>query len=138
MYASVKRSGSHSMSSPDDARAVVVFPRQMCCTNNWSRINVMNIDDEAVAVRVDFRDSNGALVYRHPDMVLSSDEAVVLNTSSYLSGGFEGTAVAYSVPYSDPSGDLPIRPSLVGVGDLMYSDGHADGNRAAIYEATGQ
>ncbi|MCP4168110.1 MAG: hypothetical protein GY759_19755 [Chloroflexi bacterium] len=57
-----------------------------------------------------------------------------MNTSSYLSDGFEGTAVAYSIP----SGNLPIRPSLVGVGDLMYADGHADGNRAAIYEATGQ
>ncbi len=79
-------------------------------------------------------------VYRHPDRVLNPGEAVVLNTGSYLSDGFEGTAVAYSVPLIRPAPqtDIPIHPSLVGVGDVMYADGHADGNRAAIYEATGQ
>ncbi len=143
MWPTVKHPGSHTMFRPEDARAVVVFPRQMRgqtkqqippVLTNWSRVSVMNIANEEVAVRVDFYDTNGGWVYRHPDMELDAGEAVVLNTGSLLSGHFEGTAVAYSIPY----GGLPIRPSLVGTGDLMYSDGHADGNRAAIYEATGQ
>ncbi len=139
-WPTAKQSGSHALFRPEDARAVVVFPRQMRDSDNWSRVSVMNIANEEVAVRVDFYDTNGGRVYRHPDMELDAGEAVVLNTASLLGGHFEGTAVAYSVPLIRPAPqtDIPIRPSLVGVGDLMYSDGHADGNRAAIYEGIGQ
>jgi len=85
MWPQVKRSGSHAMFGPQDARAVVIFPKQIWSYGQWSRINVMNISDETVSVRTLFYDAYGSAVYWHGPMTLQPYEAVVLNTKD-LSG----------------------------------------------------
>jgi hypothetical protein len=106
-------------------------------SGQWSRINVMNILDEVVEVTVRFYDTGGSLSYTHPSFTLQPYEAVVLNTKD-VSGfpyGYNGSAVAYIQGVSQQN---PVRPALVGTGDVMYSGSHPDGARAAIYEGIGQ
>jgi len=115
---------------------VVVFPRLMKGANRWSRIEVMNISDEPIDVTIKFFNQFGSTLYTDPSFTLQPKEAAVKNTNDSQLGlpYFEGSGVVYIQSTSTNSS----RAVLVGVGDLMYSSGDPDGNRAALYEGIGQ
>ena len=95
----------------------------------------MNVSDEPIDVTVKFINQFGSTLYTYPPFTLQPKEAVVKNTKNE-SGipYFDGSAVVY-VQSTDTNSSRAV---LVGVGDLMYSRGDPDGNRAALYEGIGQ
>ncbi len=129
IWVAANRAGTYSLLGPEDAKSVVVLPKQIYSNGSRSAVNAMNVSSSPVTVQTHYYDAWGTKVYGPVKSTLQSKQAIGINTGdlSNFPNPFNGSAVVST------SSD-----AIISIGNLIYTSADLEGDRAVTYEGVGQ